>query len=254
MRTAPVPNVFGMNFQAGSVGQKLPHGGPGDPPDSKGGYADAAGRPNDGLAAQLDYVDGALGELVEGLKGAGIDGSTLVILSAKHGQSPIDPAAFRPTDAKPLDAMPGQAFHDADDGALIWLKPAERTAKLPEALAYLEQRRAALGVGAIYPPAAVAALLADPATDSRAPDFMLGTDPGVVFTSGQKIAEHGGMSLDDRNVALIVSGPGVKPAVMGGAVATAQIAPTILKALGYAPDELQAVRAEGTQPLPGLPF
>ncbi|WP_237480895.1 alkaline phosphatase family protein [Lichenibacterium dinghuense] len=249
-----VPALFGMNFQAVSVGQKLPKAGPGDPPDARGGYSDAAGRPNDGLAAQFDSVDAALGELLAGLKENGLDGSTLVIVSAKHGQSPIDPAAFRPTEDKPLDAVPGHAFHDADDGALIWLKPAERDAKLPEAEAFLEQHRAALGIGAILPPAAVASLFADPATDSRAPDFVLATDPGVVFTSGKKIAEHGGMSLDDRNVALLVYGPGIKPAVVDAAVATAQIAPTILKALGYAPDELQAVKAEGTQPLPGLPF
>ena len=249
-----VPALFGMNFQAVSVGQKLPKAGPGDAPERKGGYADASGKPNDGLAEQFDYVDGALGELVEGLKGNGLDASTLVVISAKHGQSPIDPAAFRPTDDAPLDKVPGQAFHDADDGALIWLKPTGRDAALPAALAFLEKDRAALGIGAIYPPAAIASLFADPATDSRAPDFMLGTDPGVVFTSGKKIAEHGGLNLDDRNVVLLVSGPGVKPAVLDAAVATAQIAPTIVKALGYAPQELQAVTVEGTQVLPGLPF
>ena len=249
-----VPALFGMNFQAVSVGQKLPKGGPGDAPDRKGGYADASGKPNDGLAEQLDYVDGALGELAEGLKGNGLDASTLIVVSAKHGQSPVDPAALRPMDDAPLDKVPGQAFHDADDGALIWLKPAERAAKLPDAVAFLEQQRAALGIGTIYPPAAIASLLADPAVDSRAPDIMLGTDPGVVFTSGKKIAEHGGMNLDDRNVALIVSGTGVKHGMIDSAVATAQIAPTILAALGYAPDELQAVKAEGTPVLPGLPF
>ena len=249
-----VPALFGMNFQAVSVGQKLPKGGPGDAADSRGGYADASGRPNDGLAAQFDYVDGALGELIGGLKSNGLDGSTLVVISAKHGQSPIDPAALKPTDDAPLGKLPGHAFHDADDGALIWLKPSERAAKLPEALAALERDRAALGIGIIYPPAAVASFFADPATDSRVPDIMLGLNPGVVYTSGKKIAEHGGFNLDDRNVLLLVSGPGVKTARIAAPVATAQIAPTVLKALGYAPDELQAVAAEGTQPLPGLPF
>lgn len=249
-----VPALFGMNFQAVSVGQKLPKAGPGDPPDMKGGYADASGRPNDGLRAQLDYVDGALGRLLAGLKDNGLDASTLVIVSAKHGQSPIDPAALRPTDGKLLDALPGHAFHDADDGALIWLNPATRDAKLPDALAALDRDRKALGIGAVLPPAAVASLFADPATDSRAPDIVLVTDPGVVFTSNKKIAEHGGTALDDRNVALVVSGPGVAPATVAGPVATAQIAPTILKALGHAPDELGAVKAEGTASLPGLPF
>ncbi|WP_237479147.1 alkaline phosphatase family protein [Lichenibacterium dinghuense] len=249
-----VPALFGMNSQAVSVGQKLPKAGPGDAPGLKGGYADAAGQPNDGLAEQLDYVDGALGQLLSGLKDNGLDGSTLVIVSAKHGQSPIDPQAYRPTDDKPLDAVLGHAFHVADDGVLLWLKPSERTARLPDALAALERDRKALGIGAILPPAAVASLFADPATDSRAPDIMVGTDPGVVFTSGKKAAEHGGMGFDDRNVALVVAGPGVKPAAVAGPVGTAQIAPTILKALGYAPEELRAVKAEGTPALPGLPF
>ena len=249
-----VPALFGMNFQAVSVGQKLPKAGPGDPPDAKGGYADASGRPNDGLAAQFDYVDGALGALMDGLKTNGLDASTLIVLSAKHGQSPIDPAALKPTDDAPYAKLPGYAFHDADDGALIWLKPSERAAKLPEAMAVLEKSRAALGIGTIYPPAAVASLFADPATDSRAPDIVIETDPGVVYTSGKKIAEHGGMNLADRNVLLVVAGAGLTPAVVDAPVATAQIAPTILKALGYAPDELQAVKAEGTQTLPGLPF
>ncbi len=249
-----VPALFGMNFQAVSVGQKLPKAGPGDPPDAMGGYADASGQPKDGLAAQFDYVDGALGALVDGLKSNGLDGSTLIVLSAKHGQSPIDPAALQPTDDAPYTKLPGYAFHDADDGALIWLKPSERAAKLPETLATLENNRAALGIGTVYPPAAMASLFADPASDSRVPDIMVETNPGVVYTSGKKIAEHGGMNLADRNVLLVVSGVGVQPAIVTSQVATAQIAPTILKALGYAPDELQAVKTEGTQSLPGLPF
>ena len=249
-----VPALFGMNFQAVSVGQKLPKAGPGDPPDAKGGYRDGAGTPGDGLAAQFDYVDGALGQLIDGLKANGLDGSTLVVLSAKHGQSPIDPAGLRATDDAPYDRLPGHAFHDADDGALIWLKPSERAAKLPEALAALARDRAALGIGTIYPPAAVAALFADPATDDRAPDIVVTTDPGVVYTSGKKSAEHGGLALEDRNVPLVLAGPGLGAAAIATPVGTAEIAPTILKALGYAPEELQAVKAEGTRSLPGLPF
>ena len=249
-----VPALFGMNFQAVSVGQKLPKAGPGDAPDQKGGYADASGRPNDGLAAQFDYVDGALGELVTGLKANGLADSTLVIVSAKHGQSPIDPAAFQPTSDAPLEKTPGYAFHVADDVVLLWLKPQERAEKIQAALDFLQQNRKALGVGKVFPPAAMTALFADPAKDSRVPDIMLSVDPGVVYTSGKKIAEHGGSNDDDRSVLLIVSNPTLKAASVASAVATAQIAPTVLKALGYAPDELDAVKIEKTAPLPGLPF
>ena len=51
-----------------------------------------------------------------------------------------------------------------------------------------------------------------------------------------------------------LAAPGLKPAGMATPVGTAQIAPTIVKALGYAAHELEAMRAEGTQGLPGLPF
>jgi hypothetical protein len=94
----------------------------------------------------------------------------------------------------------------------------------------------------------------DPATDSRTPDFMVGVNPGVVYTSGSKIAEHGGFNLDDRSVALLVSNPHMQAQSITAVVQTTQVAATILKALGFDPNELQAVRQEGTQELPGLPF
>ena len=251
---APVPTLFGMNFQSVSVGQKLPKAGPGDATDLVGGYADASGTPNSGLAAQLAYVDAALGELMAGLRDNTLADGTLVIVSSKHGQSPIDPATFRPLDDDPYGKMPGYAFHIADDAALIWLKPEERATTLPAARDYLEKSIKALGMGQILTPAALALSYNDPASDSRTPDFIVGADPGVVYTSGSKIAEHGGLNLADRNVVLLVSNPGLKPRSFSALVQTTQIAPTILKALGYDPNALQAVGIEGTQPLPALPF
>jgi len=97
-------------------------------------------------------------------------------------------------------------------------------------------------------------LFADPARDGRVPDILVGTNPGVVYTSGKKIAEHGGLDVDDRNVLMLVSNPALKSSSVTGTVATAQIAPTILKAIGYSPEELQAVLAEHTPSLPGLLF
>ncbi|MCW6510224.1 alkaline phosphatase family protein [Lichenifustis flavocetrariae] len=251
---APVPQLFGLNFQAVSVGQKLPKSGPGDEAGLVGGYTGPDAAPGNALAEQLAYVDGALGELMSGLKEAKLTDSTLVIVSAKHGQSPIDPATLQPVDDAPYTKMPGYGFHIADDAALIWLKPKERAAQLPAALAYLEQSAKSLGIGQILPANALALSYNDPATDSRTPDFIVGVNPGVVYTSGKKIAEHGGMNQNDRSVMLLVSAPGMKPASLPALVQTTQIAPTILKALGYDPNELQAVRQEGTTELPGLPF
>jgi arylsulfatase A-like enzyme len=76
---------------------------------------------------------------------------------------------------------------------------------------------------------------------------------GTIYTtSSKKIAEHGGFSPFDTNVGLIISQPRLAPQVLKTPVATSQVAPTILQALGINPDQLKAVRAEGTDVLPGL--
>ena len=86
-----VPAVFGMNFQAVSVGQKLAKAGFGDDPSLTGGYLDSNATPGTALTLQFQYVDDAIGKFKAELTKQGLDGSTLIIVSAKHGQSPIDP-------------------------------------------------------------------------------------------------------------------------------------------------------------------
>ena len=56
---APVPTILGMNFQAVSVGQKLIEGG------VKGGYTDAAGDPTPSMLGEIEFVDAAIGQMVE---------------------------------------------------------------------------------------------------------------------------------------------------------------------------------------------
>jgi hypothetical protein len=70
----------------------------------------------------------------------------------------------------------------------------------------------------------------DPAHDSRTPDIIGIGRIGVIYTGGTKIAEHGGFNEDDTHVALLVSHPFLKERSINTAVATTQIAPTILKA------------------------
>lgn len=106
----------------------------------------------------------------------------------------------------------------------------------------------------IATPSALKLQYADPAADSRTPDFIVTVNPGVVYTSGKKLAEHGGSNWNDRNVALLVSSPSIKQAIVPVLVQTTDVAPTILRALGYDAGELQAVKLEGTPELPGLQF
>jgi membrane-anchored protein YejM (alkaline phosphatase superfamily) len=67
-----------MNFQAVSVGQKLIEHG------VKGGYTDAAGTPTAAMLAEIEFVDGAIGQMVSELKTEGLFESTAIIITAKR--------------------------------------------------------------------------------------------------------------------------------------------------------------------------
>jgi Type I phosphodiesterase / nucleotide pyrophosphatase len=250
-----VPAIFGMDLQAVSIGQKLAHGGYGDAPGLVGGYLDAAGTPGNALTLQLQFVDDALATLIRALEDAHLYDKTAIIVSAKHGQSPLDRTrrrAIPDTFAKVL-AKDGYAFNVADDISLIWLAPARRTAEtLRATVRDLDAAKASLGIHAILGRGELKKTYRDPATDSRTPDFLVVSDEGVVYTHGSALAEHGGVADADRHVALLVSAPGLAGQTISGRVSTTQIAPTILRMLKVPPGELQAVQIEGTRPLPGL--
>ena len=92
-----------------------------------------------------------------------------------------------------------------------------------------------------------------PHGDPRTPDIIVQPNVGVIYTGSlKKQAEHGGFAQDDTNVMLLVSNPGLKARTVTTFVETTQVAPTILSILGLDPNALTAVRAEGTQVLPGF--
>ncbi len=262
--TAPVPNVFGMNFQSVSVGEKLVEKSLG----LTGGYVDALGTPSDSLFAEIQYVDTAIGQFVSELKKQGLSDSTLIIVSAKHGQSPIDISRVLripgdvPTDEPPSQILspagvgPGLpvAQADEDDISMLWLTDQSQTESSVATLA-LAANENLFGQGEIFAGPSLTLQFNDPLTDSRTPDIIVAPNVGVIYTGGtKKVAEHGGFAYDDRNVLLIVSNPSYKSATFNDQVETRQIAPTIVKALGLDPSLLSAVRSEHTETLPGLPF
>src|SRR4029077_572651 len=85
-----VPTIFGMNFQAISVGQKLIEGSN----NTTGGYLDAAGTPGAALLDEFKFVDASIAAFVSELQAKGLYDSTLIVITAKHGQSPIDPKSY----------------------------------------------------------------------------------------------------------------------------------------------------------------
>lgn len=240
-RKAPVPTVFGTNFQAVSVGQKL-----------KGnGYTDVLGIPSAGLASELDFVDQSLGRMVSELKKQGLLDSTLIIIGAKHGQSPIDvQKRVGIGGGQPATAIGApEAFDISDDGSLIWLTDPSLTAGVVANLSAPANQQA-LGIQEIFALGSLEQKFNSPLHDERTPDIILKTNTGVIFTGGSKIAEHGGLNEDDLHVVLLLSNPNIKAQRIKTPVGNQQVAPTILKALGLDPNELDAVRAEHIQVLP----
>jgi hypothetical protein len=239
-----VPALFGMNFQAVSVGQKLVNGG----------YTDTTGTPSANLAGNIAFVDNSIGQMVRGLRTNGLLEKTLIIVSAKHGQSPIDRSKRTALNDGTVIAGPiggNFAFDIADDGALIWLKDNSGT-KTRDAVAALEAFPGDTGIVEWLSGPLLALPFRDPAHDSRTPDIIGVARVGVIYTGGSKIAEHGGFNEDDTHVALIVSHPDLDRDEVTTAVTTAEIAPTILRALRLDPNELEAVSAEHTRTLPGF--
>jgi hypothetical protein len=269
-----VPAIFGMNFQAVSVGQKLIEKNVGS-----GGYSDATGTPSEFLVQEIQFVDAAIGDWIAELHKQGLSDSTLVIITAKHGQSPIDSQRYvrlTAAGAGPVTMAPSMIIDSClpasesnagnqlgpteDDVSLLWLKTSCTTAT---EVATLESTSPAAnniaGIGEIFWGESLQQLFNKPGIppdgDPRTPDILITPNIGVTYSgSTSKQAEHGGFSHDDTNVMILVSNPSLARNTITTPVQTSQVAPTILKALGLNPSDLQAVQLQGTPVLPGLPF
>lgn len=286
-----VPSIFGMNFQSVSVGQKLvdpklscvrSNNAPGcDPAYQPGGYEPGTLAFTPQLAGALDYVDGALGQMMGELNARGLASSTQIILSAKHGQAPIDPT---------IRSLPGNIISNAvmaagagtpvmntsDDISLLWLQD---SSKIQAVADYLNANKAAYHVDSVFEggtnPSAnpLYPQFGYPGKNSlqaaRQPGLIVKPTLGTIYSGSKaKVAEHGGFSADDTHVALVVNDTVPPPPVAGAVgssalrstgsvvaapVSTTQLAPTILSTLGLNYLALTGVQQEGTVPLPGTP-
>ena len=266
------PAIFGMNFQTVSTAQKLPTSD-----GLTGGYQTDGVTPGPLLSRALDYINAKVEAMIEAIKDRKLDKSTVIILSAKHGQSPQTPSALtRIPDGPILTALddawavahPGAtlvAFAIDDDGMLIWLNDRSDDAT-SFAKSFLLNHTGvgndingnpkpytSSGLAQVYAGADAANYFQVPVGDPRVPDVFGISQYGVVYTGGHgKIAEHGGANPQDRDVPIVVSGDpiGHKGTQNDSPVETTQIAPTILQLLGLDPNSLQAVQIEHTPTLP----
>jgi predicted AlkP superfamily pyrophosphatase or phosphodiesterase len=243
---SPVPTVFGMTFVSVSDAQKK----------AGNGYLDGMGTPSEGLKNEFLWADHALGQMVEALQTEKLYDSTAIFVTAKFGQSPIDPTMKREV---PEEAIPdivesvrkGLLAHcTVDTVALVWLTDQSRT---PDVVKALRARAQEAGIEEMYSGEKLKLLFNDPEKDPRVPDIIVQPRLGVIYMTGEstKIAEHGGSHGDDIHVALLVSYPGGAGTETKVPVETKQIAPTALAMLGVDPNALKAVMLEHTETLPG---
>lgn len=256
---AVVPAVFGMNFQSVYVGESVNETGVG-----AGGYQDAAATPSLRLLNEIEYVDTCIGYIVAALKTAGIDNETLVIITAKHGESPIDPTRYVadgsdtpatllgdliPYSESPLNTTGIGATED--DVSVLWLK---KGVSANTAVAILENDATEIGMGEIYYGPTVALNYNvggwEAGDDPRTPDIIVTPNVGVTYSgSTAMIGDHGGFAHDDTNVILMVANPSFMAQTVATAATTRQVAPTMVQVLGLNPGLLDAVQQEGTQVL-----
>ena len=285
------PAIYGMNFQTVSTAEKLKSSpavliGPNaqgnytEGPSLQGGYVTVNGQqvPGPLLQSALNYVNDALQRMADTIRADGEAHSTAIILTAKHGQSPLNSNQLQRIDDGPIIAgvnaawaaqhpsSPTLVVQEADDDGLLWWLSDRSQAAADFVKNYLWTHTAPAvnyagqtitvqhsGLREIFAGHQAAHFFGVPYSDPHHPDVFAISQVGTIYTTGSKIAEHGGDNPGDRDVPLVVYAPGtVQPGQSGHPVETTQVAPTILKLLGLRPSSLQAVQREGTQVLPGL--
>ncbi|MEH2195055.1 MAG: alkaline phosphatase family protein [Nostoc sp.] len=283
------PAIFGLNFQAVSVGEKETAS------QFNGGGIDFNGNARPDLVSAVAHTDASIGLILNELKKKRLDSSTLVILTAKHGQNPVqDPTVGL---SSTFDSVTGVAGGDGnltafaallvkngiqiasevgqDTSSLIFLK---NPSDVRKAVALLKSKNYSFDTAAdqvsdptgntlfstedaaaqgkvLYGQSIINAGLGDPRTSDRTPDIIVPLKTGYFFGNAtKKRAEHGGFTDADTHVALIVGSTGFSRNFQGTTitqtVSTTQIAPTTLQVLGLNPQQLQGVQIDRTQTLP----
>jgi hypothetical protein len=198
------PAIFGMNFQTISTAQKLPKSD-----GLTGGYLAGGLIPGPLLTRALNWLDGELGMMVAHIKTDHLAGSTAIIISAKHGQSPTDPNALKRVPDGPIISAINAAwaathpsnkslviFSTDDDGMLLWLSDRSQTAA-NFVKHYLLTHSApgnnvndkpitvtASGLKKVYAGKSAADFIGVPWSDPRVPDIIGISQYGTVYTGG----------------------------------------------------------------------
>jgi hypothetical protein len=243
---APVPAIFGMNFQCINIAKKV----------APGAYTDSFSTPTTSLLGALNYIDESIGKMIDELEVKHLTRSTAIVITAKHGETAVDPARRTIVSTGVIPAIVNGvqanlvARATQKSNALLWLTDQSKTGAAVQALAASQTA----GVGQILAGESLKLLFPDPAVDPATPDIIVVSNTGVNYepSGSTTLAEHGGLGENDSHVPIIVSFPGIEPGLVRAPVTTTQIAPTILQLLKLNPASLEAVQLEKTAVLPGL--
>ena len=287
-----VPAILGMNFQTVSVAEKVDspstltenaNGSYTEGPTELAGYLPGGTTPGPLLAGAFDYVNAELQQMADTIQQDGLASSTAIIITAKHGQSPQDSLLLKRIPDGPIISAINAAWtaQTGDQNKLIvagtdddlwqsylsvktqaaadfvknylWNHSATAVLYNNDGVNRGTEQVAHSGLAQIYAGHEAADFFGVPYADPRYPDVFGRVQVGTVYTTGTKIAEHGGDNPGDRDVPLLVYAPGtVLHSTVDAWVETTQVAPTTLRLLGLDPDALQAVQQEGTRVLPGI--
>ena len=282
---AGIPAIFGMNFQSVSTAEKLnkSHFMGDQGLSGLGGYMNGGTLPGPVVNGALDFVDASMQQIIQAIDA----NDTIVVLSSKHGQSPLDRALLRLIDDGEVtgalnnawtqqtgSSHPLVAFSICDDAMLLRLtgrskkatdfaedflwsyQPSKVGGSNPDG-SFHDYSGTVLhsGLRNIHAGKEAADFIGVPRHDARVPDVIGIAAVGTVYSSPtkiKKISEHGGNAAQDRHVPILIWGAGVETRRSNERVETTQIAPTILQLLGLPAGALKAVRKEGTEVLPGF--
>ena len=252
----PVPAILGMNFQTVSVAEKVSSpgieptaaNGYNEGPTEPAGYLPGTTTPGPLLSSALDYVNNQLAAMVNTIQQDGLAFSTAIILTAKHGQSPLDPNQLERIKDGPIISAINAAWtaQTGDKNNLIvagtdddlwqsylsvktqaaadfvksylWdhdalgVNYANTGASCPYPVPTTIPAGCTLvhhsGLARIYAGREAARFFGVPYSEPDYPDVFGRVQVGVVYTGGTKIAEHGGDNPGDRDVLMVVYAPG----------------------------------------------
>jgi hypothetical protein len=238
-------SLIGVNFQALTWAQS-----------NGGGYANGSTLANpvfgSNILAALKRYDAKLKIFLDQLKAAGKLDSTLLILSSKQGQSPVDESTLKHISSDALLNATGVevSFFTGDDAGLLWLAHGSDAAT---AKANLLAKAESLNIESVLAGDEIWEYgFGNPRKDPRAPDVAVIAKDGTLFSTNNQTGNHGAWLPDDLEVPLVFYNPTLMAANHSLQVQTRQLAATMLSALGLPLAQLDGWREEGSPVVPFL--